>query len=220
IYLLTGEIPKNKYSWHSNLPNISPEFANILDKSIEEKLSDRYQSAKEMLTAIKSSKTSYSRPKTKLQITKTPSSLQPTQKISPVILTNPKKNQWLKIGIVTIIVGIISIGTYIFYNNKNQTQSTLDAATEKAEKAITKAKKATEKNELEIARNQLEIAIKELDNIPQNQEINNQIQAKKSEYLKTINKINLALKKQPCYEQLWQDNCQQYPIKLDNSSFD
>ena len=221
IYLLTGEIPKNKYSWHSNLPNISPEFANILDKSIEEKLSDRYQSAKEMLTAIKSSKTSYSSPKTKLQITKTPSSLQPTQKISPVTLTSPKNNQWLKIGIVAIIVGIISTGTYIFYNNKNQTQSTLYAATKKAEKVITKAKKATEKNELEIARNQLEIAIQELENIPQNPEINNQIQTKKSEYLKTINQINLALKKQPCYELLWQkDNCQKYPIKLDNSSFD
>merc|ERR1712131_437026 len=90
IYLLTGEIPKNKHSWHSNLPNISREFANILDKSIEEKLSDRYQSAKQMLTAIKSSKTSYSSPKTKLQITKTPLSLQPTQKISPVTLTNPR----------------------------------------------------------------------------------------------------------------------------------
>ena len=221
IYLLTGEIPKNKYSWHSNLPNISPEFANILDKSIEEKLSDRYQSAKEMLTAIKSSKTSYSSPKTKLQITKTPSFLQPTQKISPVTLTSPKNNQWLKIGIVAIIVGIISTGTYIFYNNKNQTQSTLYAATKKAEKVITKAKKATEKNELEIARNQLEIAIQELENIPQNPEINNQIQTKKSEYLKTMNQINLALKKQPCYELLWQkDNCQKYPIKLDNSSFD
>ena len=56
IYLLTGRIPTNKFSWRRvaeklNIPNISQEFAYILDKSIQQRLSDRYQNATEMLTA-------------------------------------------------------------------------------------------------------------------------------------------------------------------------
>ncbi len=229
IYLFTGEIPKNKLSWGSNVPNISQQFAYILDKSIEENLSDRYQTAKEMLTAIKSSKTAYSPPNTKLQIPRTQPSPDPNQKVSPVTLTNPGNSQWLKIGIVAIIVGIISTATVIFYNNKNETQPTktptqevtaqemLDAATQKAEIAITKAKIAGEKEQLEIARDELQIAIQELENIPQNQGIENKIQTKKTEYVKIINQINQALKKQPCYELLWKTNdCQEYPVKLDD----
>ncbi|NET46456.1 protein kinase [Okeania sp. SIO2B3] len=117
IYLLTGKIPDAKFSWRQDVPNISPEFADILDKSIEENLSDRYQTATEMLTAIKNIKTSYS-PNTKQQIPRTQPSLDPNQKVSPVTLTNPGNSQWLKIGIVAIIVGIISTATAIFYNNK------------------------------------------------------------------------------------------------------
>ncbi|WP_293132790.1 serine/threonine-protein kinase [Okeania sp. SIO3I5] len=212
IYLLTGEIPKNKFSWRSNVPNISQEFADILDKSIAENWSDRYQTATEMLTAISS-------PKTKLQITTTQPSLDP----------NLGNNQCLKIGIIVIIIGIISTATVIFYNNKNETpptvtptqeiteQEMLDAAIQKAEIAISKAKAAPEKEQLEIARDELQIAIQELENIPQNPEIDNQIQTKKSEYVKVINQINQALEKQPCYEAAW--NCQEYPVKLDYDSF-
>ena len=78
----------------------------------------------------------------------------------------------------------------------------LDTVTQKAEAAISKAKAALEKEELKIARNQLQIAIQELENIPQNPEIGNQIQTKKPKYIKIINQINQALEKQPCYEKL------------------
>ncbi|NER08485.1 MAG: serine/threonine protein kinase, partial [Okeania sp. SIO3C4] len=227
IYLLTGEIPQNKFSWRSNIPNISQQFADILDKSIEENLSDRYQTATEMLTAIKGSKTVYSPPNTKLQIPRTEPSPDPNQKVSPVTLTNPGNSQWLKIGIVAIIVGTISTATVIFYHNKNEIQPTvtptqeitaqemLDAATQKAETAISKAKNAPEKEQLEIARDELQIAIQELENIPKNPGIENQIQTKKSEYIKIINQINRALKKEPCYDVMW--NCQEYPVKNDGS---
>ena len=230
IYLLTGEIPKNKFSWRSNIPNISQQFADILDKSIEENLSDRYQTATEMLTAIKSSKTSFSNPNTKVQIPKTEPSLDPNQKVSSVTLTNPGNRQWLKIGIVAILLGTIGTGTVIFYNNKNETQPTktptqkitlqerLDAATQKAESAISKAKNAEEKEQLKNARYELQIAIQELENIPKNPGLDNQIQTQKSEYTKIINQINQALEKQPCYEKAW--NCQEYPVKLDDGSFD
>ncbi|MGB3507853.1 MAG: serine/threonine-protein kinase [Microcoleaceae cyanobacterium] len=230
IYLLTGEVLKNKFSWRSNVLNISQQFADILDKSIAENLSDRYQTAKEMLTAINNIKTAYSMPNTKQQIPKTEPSPDPNQKVSPVTLTNPGNSQWLKIGIVAIIVGIIGTATVIFYNNKNETQPTvtptpkitvqkmLDATIQKAELAISKAKDATEKNELENARDELQTAIQELKNIPQNPGIDNQIQTIESEYMRIINQINQVLKKQPCYELLWKTNdCQEYPVKLDDS---
>ncbi|GGA46562.1 serine/threonine-protein kinase [Okeania sp. KiyG1] len=122
IYLLTGKISNGKLSWRQDVPNISPEFADILDKSIEENLSDRYQTATEMLTAIKNIKTSYS-PNTKQQIPRTQPSLDPNQKVSPVTLTNSGNSQWLKIGIVAIIVGTISTATIIFYNNRQEAKS-------------------------------------------------------------------------------------------------
>ncbi len=125
---------------------------------------------------------------------------------------------------------MIGTGTVIFLNSKNETQLTktptqkitlqerLDAATKKAESAISKAKKSPEKEQFKNARDELKIAIQELENIPQNPGIDNQIQTHKSEYMKIINQIDGALEKQPCYEVLW--NCQEYPVKLDNSSFD
>ncbi|NEQ36857.1 MAG: DUF4101 domain-containing protein [Okeania sp. SIO3I5] len=118
IYLLRGKVPDGKLSWRQDAPNISSEFADILDKSIEENLSDRYQTATEMLTAIKNIKTSYSIPNTKQQISRTQPSLKPTQKISPVTITNSENSQWLKTGTVAAIFGIISTGTFTFYNNK------------------------------------------------------------------------------------------------------
>ena len=63
IYLLTGKVPSGKLSWRQDIPNISPEFADILDKSIEENLSDRYQTATEMLAAVENIKTSPLNPK-------------------------------------------------------------------------------------------------------------------------------------------------------------
>lgn len=87
VYLLTGKIPSGKLPWRKNVPNISSKFADILGRAIEKKLSDRYQTATEMLTAIKSSKTFYQ-----------------------------GNNQLLKIGIVATIIGIIGAGIGIFFN--------------------------------------------------------------------------------------------------------
>ncbi len=213
IYLLTGKLPRSKFSWRSDAPNISQEFADILDKSIAENLSDRYSTATEILTAIK-----------KLQpLPATRPSSDPSQNNPP----QPANSRLLKIeivvGIIAIIVGIITQVTDLFdkftkppQTPEIKTQKMLEAATKKAESAISKAKAATEKNKLETARYELKIAIQEIENIPEGKGIDNQIKAKESEYTGIINQINQGLKKQPCYELLWPTNdCQEYPVKLD-----
>lgn len=230
IYLLTGKLPNDGLSWRKDVPNISPEFANILDKAIEKNCSDRsnkvrYKTATEMLTELNKSQP--------LPVTT------PSPDHSPPPHPKLQNSKLLVVEIVviiiSIIVGIFSEVTDIFTNfnkAKNQSQITkidkpeikakekLNTAFQKAESAMTKAKVAQKKEELEIARNELKIVIKELETFPKSQEIHNQVQAKKREYMKVISKVNQGLTKQPCYELLWKTNdCQEYPVKLDDGSF-
>ena len=123
---------------------------------------------------------------------------------------------------ISVILSIINDGANIFdrikglFTRLEKSPAVLDTATQKANLAISKAKNALEKAELETARDELQIAIQELENIPHSQGIENQIQTKKLEYMKTINQIDLALQKRPCYELLWETpDCQEYPFKLD-----
>ncbi|MDY7024566.1 MAG: serine/threonine protein kinase, partial [Cyanobacteriota bacterium] len=60
IYLLTGRTLKEmkidretaKILWRENVPNVSPKFAEILDKAIQFYPRDRFSNAKEMLAAL------------------------------------------------------------------------------------------------------------------------------------------------------------------------
>jgi len=60
IYLLTGKVPLElandpstaEVLWQPHAPNVSPEFAAILDKSIQYHPRERYPNAKEMLAAV------------------------------------------------------------------------------------------------------------------------------------------------------------------------
>ena len=60
IYLLTGKVPLElandpstaEVLWQPHAPNVSPEFAAILDKSIQYHPRERYLNAKEMLAAV------------------------------------------------------------------------------------------------------------------------------------------------------------------------
>ncbi len=62
IYLLTGKIPQELSTdpntggllWRDKAPNITPSFANILDKAIQFQARDRFHSAGEMLQALHS----------------------------------------------------------------------------------------------------------------------------------------------------------------------
>ncbi|MGL5063789.1 MAG: protein kinase domain-containing protein [Microcoleus sp.] len=75
IVLLTGKEPKNlidynaQWHWRSHV-NVSDKLAEIIDRMLQEKPSDRYQSARDVLNAINNSKTSekttMSSPETKL----------------------------------------------------------------------------------------------------------------------------------------------------------
>ncbi|MDE5069511.1 MAG: serine/threonine-protein kinase [Trichodesmium sp. St4_bin8_1] len=221
IYLLSNQLPIDPFSWRKDLPNINSEFSNILSRAIEENLSDRYNTATEMLTELNK-----------------PQSLIPTrvlQNPAPAPSSKMQNSKLLIIQIsltfIAIIVTILSQATNIFINlNKSKelyekieieniesiANKSLNLTIKKAKLAINKAKTSQKKAELEIARDELQIAIKELENIPENQSIENQIKTQKTEYLKIINQINQALKKRPCYELLFQiDSCQEYPIKLD-----
>ncbi|MDE5095922.1 MAG: serine/threonine-protein kinase [Trichodesmium sp. St11_bin5] len=221
IYLLSNQLPIDPFSWRKDVPNINSEFSNILSRAIEENLSDRYNTATEMLTELNK-----------------PQSLPPTrvlQNPAPAPSSKMQNSKLLIIQIsltfIAIIVTILSQATNIFINlNKSKelyekieieniesiAKKSLNLTIKKAKLAINKAKTSQKKAELEIARDELQIAIKELENIPENQSIENQIQTKKTEYLKIINQINQALKKPPCYDVLFSiDSCQEYPIKLD-----
>ena len=221
IYLLTNQLPTDQLSWAKDVPNISSELSNILSRAIEENLSDRYKTATEMLKELKK-----------------PQPLPPTipsQKPSPTPNSKMQNSKLLVIqillGIIAIIVTILNQVTNIFINlNKSKNPSeqtkidnteiiakeTLNLAMKKAQLAISKAQISQKQAELAIAKEELQIAIKELENIPQNPTLENQIQTKKTEYMKIINQINQALKKRPCYELLFQiDSCQEYPIKLE-----
>ena len=131
----------------------------------------------------------------------------------------PAKVIWALITGIGVIVGIIADSVNIFdrfkkpfQTSESNTQTILQTTTQKADLAISKAKAAREKSELKIARNKLQEAIQELEKIPKNQGIDNQIQTKKTEYENIAEQIDRALAKQPCYEKAW--NCQEYPIKL------
>ena len=125
---------------------------------------------------------------------------------------------------IGVILGIINDGTSVFDKFKGvfqkpetNTQTILDTATKKAESAISKAKNAPKKPQLETARDELQKTIQELENLPQSQGTENQIQTKKTEYIKIIYQIDQALEKKPCYELLYKiDDCQEYPVKLDD----
>ncbi len=61
IYFLTGKSPKEMVdptsgdiSWRGHVQSVSPEFAAIIDKSIEPYYRDRYRTARDMLDAINS----------------------------------------------------------------------------------------------------------------------------------------------------------------------
>ena len=166
---------------------------------------------------------------------------QPLPPTIPLQNPSPKPNSKIQnskllviqilLGIIAIIVTILNQVTNIFINlNKSKNPSaqtkidnteiiakeTLNLAMKKAQLAISKAQISQKQAELAIAKEELQIAIKELENIPQNPTLENQIQTKKTEYMKIINQINQALKKRPCYELLFQiDSCQEYPIKLE-----
>ncbi len=136
----------------------------------------------------------------------------------------PAKVIWALITIIGVIIGIIADSVNVFerfkkpfQTSETNTQTILKTAIHQAESAISKAKIAEEKEQFKKARYELQIAIQELENMPKRPGIENKIKTKKSEYMKIINQIDKALEKQPCYEKAW--NCQEYPVKLDDSSF-
>lgn len=206
IYLLTGKtalnLPefKDKVSWRQEAPNISPEFAAVLDKSIEVDVKNRYRTATEMLNDLRK-----------------PSGNSGWLKI-------------VIVAIIVAIIGAAAVAflngnktetggsekqpqPVVSPTPKITARDKFDTAVKKAEAAINKAQTAPKQPELEAAKNELETAIRELENIPKGEGIDDEIKAKESEYNGIINRIDEALQKQPCDGFLWPtDECQEYPL--------
>lgn len=124
---ITGKLPhyfqrlRGQLFWREKAPNVSAEFADILDKAIEHDFRKRYSTATEMLNALKN----YA------EVVEMKKSLDSSQK--------SKSTRWLKIGIVAIIFLIVMAGAIAFYDKGNNTET--DKQPNSIQKRRTYAKK-------------------------------------------------------------------------------
>ncbi|WP_413166975.1 protein kinase domain-containing protein [Capilliphycus salinus ALCB114379] len=140
IYLLTGKTIKEmnidretgKILWHENVPNISRNFAAILDKAIQFYPRDRFSKAEEMYAALQTLPS---------PIPKTEPSLPPSTIIFPKPTASPKNKtsklqffhqlkDWQKATLVGVLTGAIlglgiAIPLKILFQQKSSEASTL-----------------------------------------------------------------------------------------------
>ncbi|MEO0842946.1 MAG: IMS domain-containing protein [Cyanobacteria bacterium J06643_5] len=135
IYLLTGkmpqELPTNQSTgeiiWKEFAPNVSPDFATVLDKAIQSHPRERFLTAKEMLLALqpKAVKIPPKVPKISLPLK---NSAEPPTLISipsseaqaqpSTILVNPGMKDWQKATIIGGVIGVCIVGGMAFINRQ------------------------------------------------------------------------------------------------------
>ena len=156
IYLLTGKIPQEFTSdpatgemmWRQQAPNVTPSFANFLDKAIQSHPRDRYKSANEMLQALyggtnpiiatqKPAETVISSlPGTRRDtVIAAPSSRQSLPSSQPPLpsVTNNGMSDWLKTLITSSVIGSCLILGLWLTREKKATQVELQQPTQIAE---------------------------------------------------------------------------------------
>jgi serine/threonine protein kinase len=102
IYLLTGKIPQEFTSdpatgemmWRQQAPNVTPSFANFLDKAIQSHSRDRYQSANEMLQALYAGTTPIAATQPVSQPTLISAPVTPAIPQTPTVLAAPVANSY------------------------------------------------------------------------------------------------------------------------------
>ncbi len=129
IYLLTGKMPQElpnnpstgEIIWREYAPNISPNFAAVLDKAIKSYPGDRFSTAKEMLQVLQTQTVPfpptipYISTPSETQDTKPPTVISapvpaPVQTQPPTIVANPGMKDWQKATIIGSVIGLCAIG--------------------------------------------------------------------------------------------------------------
>ncbi|MEM1393195.1 MAG: IMS domain-containing protein [Cyanobacteria bacterium P01_D01_bin.116] len=135
IYLLTGKMPQElpnnpstgEIIWKEFVPNISPNFAAVLDKAIQFHPRERFLTAKEMLLALQPQAvaipptvpdislplTNSAEPPTIISLASSESPTQPS-----TILVNPGMKDWQKATIIGGVIGVCIVGGMTFINRQ------------------------------------------------------------------------------------------------------
>ena len=135
IYLLTGKMPQElpnnpstgEIIWKEFVPNISPNFAAVLDKAIQFHPRERFLTAKEMLLALQPQAvaipptvpdislplTNSAEPPTIISLASSESPTQPS-----TILVNPGMKDWQKATIIGGVIGDFIVGGMTFINRQ------------------------------------------------------------------------------------------------------
>lgn len=150
IYMLTQRFPQEletdpmtgAYIWRNWVPTISPSLANILDKAIQPNARDRFQTARQMLEALRSSSSVILEPTagsgmpptvmSPPNVNPAPTVLSPSNASgypSSPTLVRSGMSDWQKAIIVGSVIGGFTLGgLYIVVNGTNNFQQTADTA--------------------------------------------------------------------------------------------
>lgn len=135
IYLLTGkmpqELPTNPSTgdiiWKEFAPNISPDFAAVLDKAIQSHPRERFLTAKEMLLALQPQSVKFPPKVPKISLPLTNSAEPPTvislpsSEVQPqpsTVLVNQGMKDWQKATIIGGVIGVCIVGGMAFINRQ------------------------------------------------------------------------------------------------------
>ena len=135
IYLLTGKLPQELPTnpstgdiiWKEFAPNISPDFAAILDKAIQSHPRERFLTAKEMLLALQPQKVQILPKVPKISLPLKNSAEPPTvislpssevQNQPSTVLVNQGMKDWQKATIIGGVIGVCLVGGMTFINRQ------------------------------------------------------------------------------------------------------
>ena len=135
IYLLTGKMPQElptnpstgEIIWKEFAPNISPDFAAILDKAIQSHPRERFLTAKEMLLALQPRKVQVQPKVPKISLPVKNSAEPPTvislpssevQNQPSTVLVNQGMKDWQKATIIGGVIGVCLVGGMTFINRQ------------------------------------------------------------------------------------------------------
>jgi len=136
IYLLTGKMPQElpnnpstgEIIWQEHAPNITPNFAAVLDKAIQPHPRERFPTAKEMLLALQSKIAAISPTINQIYSPPATNNVQPPTVISaspqiqtqqPTTLVNQGMKDWQKATIIGSIIGICIVSGMAIFNKKS-----------------------------------------------------------------------------------------------------
>ncbi len=163
IYLLTGRIPEEletepltgEIIWRQYALNVSPTLANAIDKAIKSQANQRFTTAQMMRQALQG------------QPRVTPTELSfPSSQQGNVIL----KNDWIKITIAAVTIGITFLAGWTFFSKKQQQkleeriseiQSEQTNQAKQQEQELAERQRQLDEKQRQLEQNQEELAEKQ-----------------------------------------------------------